>query len=486
MLLTVALIGDPDSPFTELAGDDWKTPYSDRRSTQVEVPGTASIAEVLEEAAERLGVQPPEGHHFATYSAAHSRLAFYRPEDERGTVRRVWELGELAVVDRRAKAVFGVHDNRAITVDQLIRTSEAGLLDGDPLRPYLIVEAPYGDAPPIDLATFKVALDVLWDVITVVSTVGGAVAFGKLVLDGVKNRVAAGRQALDAAWPDLPQRLTRPDQLWRVLLLRPWSTQEIADLLDCEQEVAEGLLLVSGFSPDETGRWTLATTDDCKLLYDLFTVMNRAEKLGSESFVGSIEVAAESLLRTGVVPEEALEEEEFFWGPGAARRTLARDAGEATDHTYLRAFCRRTRRPELDDILDATRDLTAFAVIHLGADRRPWEEVVLRDQNGERLTVSVDLDDGDPETLFAAEMAEFLEHLSFAEPPAKYDLLRFLFDVRMIVTVTLPCEASPEQLTQASVAIVQLIASQSDGIVFEELQRGWWLHGQLIARDDDE
>lgn len=479
--LTVALIAHPDSPFTELAGDDWTTPYAERRFAEIEAPGTASIAEVLEEAAAKLGIKPPEGHQFATYTAAHTRLGFYRPEDENGIERRVWELGELAVVDRHGRAVFGVHDNRAITIDQLIRTAEAGLLDGDPLRPYLIVEAPYGDAPPIDLATFKVALDALWDVITAVSTVGGAVAFGKLVLDAARNRVGAGRQALDAAWPDLPQRLGRPDQLWRVVLLRPWTAQEIADLLDCETEVAEGLLLVTGFSPDEHGRWTATTTEDGKLLFELLTIVNRAEKRGRELFVDSLAVAAESFLRTGSIPEDTLDEEEYFWGPGAARRTIAYERGEAADRLYLRALCRRTGRPGLEEIIDVARESGMLELLSVTTDRPPWEEIVLRAQSGEQVTVSADVDDGDPGGLFSPEIAEFIDASSFVAQPAKNELLRFLLDVRMIVTVALPPEPPPE-MTSASVAIVQLVASTADGILFEEQQGGWWQNGQLIAQ----
>lgn len=191
---TVALVADPEAPFERTADEEeWSRTWGSRRKAEVHAEAHDTLATILERAASQLGVGPPDGHQPATFSAAYLRIAFWQPEhDSRGITTNRSEMSELHLLDREGRLVFGVHDLRTVTAAQLLRTAEAGALEGDPLRPYLIVEAGYGDAPPVDWPTFKAALDVAYDVIQVVANVGGAAVALKLSFDAIRKRIRRG------------------------------------------------------------------------------------------------------------------------------------------------------------------------------------------------------------------------------------------------------------------------------------------------------
>jgi hypothetical protein len=476
--ITVAFIGHAESPFTEPAGDDWKRPYGERRKVVIDASPQTPFSDVLESAASALSLEPPEGHHFKRFSASHNRVAFYKPDDDHGIARDVWALGELAVLDRYGHAVFGVHDNRTITIDQLIRTANAGLLDGDPLHPYLIIESPYGDAPPIDLATFRQALDVLWDVVSAVSTAGGAIAFGKYVLDGVRHRLAAARQGLNGEWPDLAQRLQRPDQLWRVVLQRPWTTEELAQVLDCRPEHVDALLTGSGLDKDDQGLWRVAEGEDARLLYELLTVVNHTEKIGPDRFVDATREVAEALLRTGSIPQRVTDEESF-WGAGAVRRTMAMERGESTDLQYLRAFCQTTSRPDTAALMDLLDKTAGVEVGRVEVDGRPWRTATFHLDESAYIRVSVDLDNGDPDGMFATELMEFADDVALGMNPLRHAVLQSLYQSRMIAVVEL-ASTSTEEAQRAAVSLISAIAQHANGILHEDPPGRWWLNGEPI------
>lgn len=254
--LTVALIADPVRPLERTAAEEeWSRPYGERRKVQVEAEETDTLAAVLERAAATLGLSPPGGR----FVAWGNRIAFYKPEDEEGLAERVQPrvlLGELIVVDPHGRALFGVSDLRTVRYDQLLRSAEAGTIEGDPLRPYLVAEPGWGDMPPVDWPTTYEALKIVWEAVEVVATVGGAVASIKLVRDQVRKRVETGREAIDAHYSDWTQRSQRPDQFISLMAMRPWTAEELARLLDCSSAEAEAMLWCLGFAYDEAaGGW---------------------------------------------------------------------------------------------------------------------------------------------------------------------------------------------------------------------------------------
>ena len=256
LTVTVALIADPVRPLERTASqEEWSRPYGERRKVQVEGAETDTLATILERAAATLGLTPPSGR----FSAWGNRIAFYKTEDEKGLAERAQPrllLTELIVVDRHGRALFGVSDLRTVRYDQLLRSAEAGTIEGDPLRPYLVAEPGWGDMPPVDWPTAYEGLKVVWEAVEIVATVGGAVGFVALVLDRVRKRVNAGREAIDAHYTNWTQRSQRPDQFVSLMTMRPWTPEELARLLDCSSSEAEAVLWCLGFAYDEAdGRW---------------------------------------------------------------------------------------------------------------------------------------------------------------------------------------------------------------------------------------
>lgn len=73
---TVALVADPEAPFTQMASpEEWSRPWHERRTTTVDADDADTLASVLERAAEKLDVRPPPDHHTKRYSARSARIA---------------------------------------------------------------------------------------------------------------------------------------------------------------------------------------------------------------------------------------------------------------------------------------------------------------------------------------------------------------------------------------------------------------------------
>jgi hypothetical protein len=132
----VALVGDPESRGPGVLDDAYfALPYAHRTRVQLEADENDSLASVMERAAELKGIRGPSwsGGHFDVRS---NRIAFYKPEDDDGIAAPGMPrllANELILVDERGQAIFGVYDHRAVRLADLIRASEAGTLEGDPL-----------------------------------------------------------------------------------------------------------------------------------------------------------------------------------------------------------------------------------------------------------------------------------------------------------------------------------------------------------------
>ena len=284
--VTVALIADPVAPFRTMVSEDELTrPYSERRKARLEAAEEESFASVLERAAAVMGITPPAGHYAPGFSAFHNRVAFYKPEDEeaapiRSFGRLFWY--ELILVGSDGRAIFGVSDKRAVTYGDLICAADAGTIEGDPLRPYLIVEPGWGDAPPPDWPTVLEALRVLREVLEVVATTGGVLAFGKLVLDAVRDRAGRGGAAIEAH-REWAQRGTRPYQFAGLIGMKDWTPAELATLLGCTEDEAEAILWTLGFAfDDDAQRWTASGDEAAKLIAKIHAEVGFASHRGGD------------------------------------------------------------------------------------------------------------------------------------------------------------------------------------------------------------
>jgi hypothetical protein len=284
LTVEVALIGNPDEPMAPDVLDNrfFDMPYADRRKVRWEVAPDESLAAVLERAAELMGLVPAS---FMSrgFDARSNRVAFYKPEDEagfapRGVPRLV--ANELVLVDQDGRAIFGVYEHRAVRMIDLVRAAEAGTLDGDPLRPYLIIDFGWGDPPPADWATVYEALKVAWEVVKAVGAVGGAVATVAGAKRILAERLGQANKEL-GNHPEWMQKGYRPDQFARLLVTRDRTADQVAPLLGCTEDEAEAVLWAMGFALNpENGRWEVMADEAAEMLANLTTAVTWASREG--------------------------------------------------------------------------------------------------------------------------------------------------------------------------------------------------------------
>jgi hypothetical protein len=302
--ITVAFIGDPEAPFDRLAPEaEWNRPYAERRKVALKVSLEQSLAEILEAAADRMGLAPGSDSYTSRFRATHNGIAFYKAEDESGFAPRYvprFLLSELTLVDKQGRAIFGVSDLRAVRFRDLLEAADAGTLHGDPYRPYLIIEPPYGDWVGPDWPTLLEGLKVTWQVLEHVATAGGVLAFGKLVADEVRGRLQRGREAV-AANPQWAQRRTMPYQFVALVRSRDWKTDELAPLLDCTGPDAEAVLFALGFSYDAQAEvWRYGGDPAADVLGDLLReIQIAAHRYGDDEMDQALTSRLQSYLEEG-------------------------------------------------------------------------------------------------------------------------------------------------------------------------------------------
>ena len=262
----------------------------------VEIEPSRSLRDALRVACDELGVQRTrevieagtrygreEGLPPASSDAADALVYvdFWRPGDDdivdsftdppilgRG-VRR--PAINLTVRDPSGRAIWRKPGLDA-SLEEIVDAASAGLVDGDPLRPYLHPSIPQGDAGALsEWLTFGHALKVIggaYLAANAASAVEGTLA----LVQRVRKR---GEQVADAAEivgrsaPTWKERDAAPADLLQMLARRPRPTAEIAALLGCSALEAESLLWGLGFHyvPDE-GVWVHAGDPLAKLLAD--------------------------------------------------------------------------------------------------------------------------------------------------------------------------------------------------------------------------
>jgi hypothetical protein len=276
----VALIGDPDNVTAGVLDERFfNVPYAERRQVGFEVQPEDSLARVLGRAAALMAITPGG-------EVQSNRVAFYKPDDEQGFAARKMPrllMNELILVDQDGRAMFGVVEHRAVRMIDLMRAADAGTLDGDPLRPYLILDFGWGDAPPADWTTVYEALKVAWEVVKAVGIVGGAVTTVVAAKREVAKRIERATNAL-AKHPEWMQKGYRPDQFARLVAARDWTADQLAPLLGCSEDEAEAILWATGFAVNpEDGRWEDMADEAAQMLGNIITAVTWASHGGPNS-----------------------------------------------------------------------------------------------------------------------------------------------------------------------------------------------------------
>lgn len=284
LAVEIALVGDPDEPggVGEVDQSFFDVPYARRRRVRLQADEHESLASVMERAAETMGLRAG-GSLGGPFDGRSNRIAFYKPEDENGLSPRGMPRvfgNELILVDQNGLAIFGVYDHRAVRFADLIRASEAGALEGDPLRPYLMLDVGWGDAPPPDWATMQQGLEVAWQVLQALGVVGGAVAAVTKGREWLAKRVGRAREAL-SSHPEWMQKGYRPYQFEALVASREWTAAALAPLLGCSEEEAEAVLWAMGYSfNSDANRWERAGDEAAEMLANIYLAIAWAEKQG--------------------------------------------------------------------------------------------------------------------------------------------------------------------------------------------------------------
>jgi len=150
--VTAALVGDRDAPAPgAISAADFRKPWDERDKVKLDVAEDEPLASVIARAVEALAVPPFEdpgggirspGPFFPFF------VAFRDPEGRIPLEERLSE--ELTLVDAGGHAIWGATDFRLVPYKQLMRSSEAETIDGDPTQLYLIRRMPQGGGVPGD------------------------------------------------------------------------------------------------------------------------------------------------------------------------------------------------------------------------------------------------------------------------------------------------------------------------------------------------
>lgn len=218
---------------------------------------------------------------------------------------------DVAVRDTEGRAVWR-RPGLDASLAELMDAAHVGLVEGDPLRPYLHPTIPQGDVGSLsEWLTFANALKAIgatYLAMNAASAAEGTIA----LLQRVRRR---GQQAQDAAnaveanataWTD---RGAAPGDLLQMLARRPRTTDEVAGLLGCDSAEAEAILWGLGFEyAADRALWRHAGDPISKLLaddIDLSFFGTAGVHDPDTLFRVVLEARLEEFVATGVAPDRA-------------------------------------------------------------------------------------------------------------------------------------------------------------------------------------
>lgn len=299
--LTVALAGDPTDWLSGLRHpEDWEIPYVDRPKAVLDARDDETLRAVLARAATEFGVTPASWPDGSTARLDLAFISFYHPDRDTdlGRLRR-----EVTLLDDQGRARWTSrwYDE---PISEFVRAGAAGVLDGDPARPYLILQPGIGNGVLVDWPTFVELWNLWWDV------ADKAVVLGALVGWLRRQQKRGGPppdetgDAIESRYREWQANGARPDNFAEFLGQRPWHEADLADALGCSPEIAEALLLAFGHERNTAGLWVPGSSQTAKLLQGQVELIIHA---GMTTRVDAIEqvlrARGEKLAADGVAPD---------------------------------------------------------------------------------------------------------------------------------------------------------------------------------------
>jgi len=266
--LTIALVGDPSDPTAgqqgaEITGDG--QPYRELPKAILEANREDHLLDVLSKASREFGVSFPQGR-----ETPPSWIAFYRPEDDKGYSPRRESTGlQLLSGDGHLTWIGWWHDP-VVTVGALIDSADAGALDGDAYKPYLILRPGYGNGILPTWAEFLLMVVALRDTLGIIADAQGSVQAAKSVgawATRLLRRIRGVPEVVDknaAHWSDYGG---SPANFTALVDRQPWDSGVLASLLGTTQPEAETLLAGRGFTLNRnSGLWQLGDGEEDRIV----------------------------------------------------------------------------------------------------------------------------------------------------------------------------------------------------------------------------
>jgi hypothetical protein len=228
--------------------------------------------------------------------------AFVRPGDEEAgpavLKNKYLHLTRVASVDDQGLARWDVPPLEA-RIGDLLRASEAGLVDGDPLRPYLILAVPGGDLGVLGTtwSSFEEAFGVVWAVVSATGTAYSATQ----TIKAISARLGRAKEVVDVHRGEWRERGARPADLSAILGAKPRSPEEVAALLGCPEPEAEALLWGLGFEAADDGLWraVVENRNELNVLFLVRSLLARSNPTTTEALWAETESALQDLGASG-------------------------------------------------------------------------------------------------------------------------------------------------------------------------------------------
>jgi hypothetical protein len=298
--LTVAVLGGWLPGWEPPVGEQgFDVPYADRMKVELTVADDETLESVYRrtiDVVEPRAVPLEGGTILAPLDAVHW-VWFYEPSDEVDAHNKYYETArDLVGVGADGLARWN-RSRDEIPYGDLIRSGRDGLLRGDPLRPYLVLQCPQGGG----------GLQLAWDGLllswTVLGGIEATITAGRFVA-GIRKRlrgapvIADRRKALEEAGGG-------PIEVRNLIYGAPWVVGDLRARMGLESDERARLVLeLYGCKEDEDGRWRFDTEDqEARFMRwaeeDVFALMSR----GLDVTEDMLRTRLGKMLRTGDPPD---------------------------------------------------------------------------------------------------------------------------------------------------------------------------------------
>jgi hypothetical protein len=217
--------------------------YEARAKVVIDATLSTSLGEVIDDAAKQFGVLSRDER---TVSEQVPCVAFFQEGDQAGMAGgpERWHYA-VRTVDSMGSPSWAVRWSE-MHLEELVTARSAGLIDGDPLRPYFWPVIPQGALA--DVASSIFATWAMWEhYLSARETVD--------IARRVLERIRGGMGAVDDDREAWARWLRRPQILMPYLDSTPRTTRQIAADTGISESQLPGLLFGMGYVIGQDGRW---------------------------------------------------------------------------------------------------------------------------------------------------------------------------------------------------------------------------------------